>query len=52
MHTLDEMQDRLMYGKLVGGGKNFDLLQKPIEELYDMMVGTSYCNEAATRKES
>lgn len=43
MHKLEEMQERLMYGKLMGGGENFDLLNKPIEELYDMMVGTSYC---------
>lgn len=47
MHTLPELQERFMYGKLLGGGENFDLLLKPIEELYDMMVGTSYCDAAA-----
>lgn len=42
MHTLDELQDRLMYGELTGAGDDFALLQKPIEEAYDIMVGTSY----------
>jgi len=43
MHTLPELQDRLMYGKLTGAGDDFELLQtKSIEEVYDILVGTSY----------
>lgn len=42
MHTLPELQERLMYGKLTGAGDDFELLQKPIEEVYDIVVGTSY----------
>ena len=42
MHTLTELQDRLAYGQHVGAGDDFELLQKPIEEVYDIMVGTNY----------
>lgn len=42
MHTLTELQDRIIYGKLIGAGDDFQLLQKPIEEVYDILVGTSY----------
>lgn len=42
MHTLMELQGRLMYGKMTGAGNDFALLQKPIEEVYDIKVGTSY----------
>lgn len=42
MHTLNEMQNRLMYGQRIGAGNEFALLEKPIDELYDMMIGTSY----------
>jgi hypothetical protein len=42
MHTLTELQDRLAYGQHIGAGDDFELLQKPIEEVYDIMVGTNY----------
>jgi hypothetical protein len=41
MHTLNELQERLAYGaRLHRGGKQFSLLYKPIDELYEMFVGT------------
>lgn len=47
MHTLNEMQKRLMYGQRVGAGNDFALLSKSIDELYDLMIGTSYCKGTA-----
>lgn len=40
MHTLEELQLRLIYGSTLEetGGK-FELLKKPIDELYEMFVG-------------
>lgn len=52
MHTLNELQDRLMYGKLTGAGDDFELLQKPIEEVYDLVVGTSYATQGQQKDES
>jgi hypothetical protein len=41
MHTLNELQERLAYGvRLQGAGKDFQLLNKTIDELYEMFVGT------------
>jgi len=39
MHTLDELQERLIYGSMLKytGGK-FELLEKPIDELYEMFL--------------
>lgn len=39
MHTLNELQKRLVYGAY-RSGKDFSLLCKPIDELYEMFVGT------------
>lgn len=41
-----------MYGKLAGAGGDFELAQKPIEEVYDILVGTSYGEDAAARAAS
>lgn len=46
MHTLNEMQNRLVYGSRIGAGNDFALLEKPIDELYDMIVGTHYCTKS------
>ena len=52
MHTLDEMQNRLMYGSRLEHCNKFDLLEKPLDELYDRMVGTSYCKTASNGDEA
>ena len=39
MHTLNELQERLVYGTC-RRSKHFSLLHKPIDELYEMFVGT------------
>lgn len=45
---MNEMQKRLMYGQRVGAGNDFLLLSKSIDEVYDMMIGTHYCDDEAT----
>ena len=41
-HTVFELQDRLMIGSMLQEKKgDFDLLQKPTDKLYEILVGTT-----------
>jgi len=42
MHKLEELQKRLLYGSRLneaGGNNLFELLNKPIEEVYEILAG-------------
>lgn len=50
MHTLFELQDRLMYGLLLKQtGRDFRLLNKTFEELYDLLEENDYIDFDARR---
>ena len=43
MHTLFELQDRLMYGlEKKNKGGEFDLLQEPVDKLYEILEKTDF----------
>lgn len=50
IHTLFELQDRLMYGiEQQNLGGEFDLLQKPVDELYETLKRTGFSSLKETK---